>query len=347
MLTQPKEPLPFISNEIKIFALKFQSAEKYSLIHFVKLALFPESFFRDIADQIDKICKEEKFNILHFHILPKDLPIGSLVKKRNTNIRLVYSDHSLRISKYEAQKLGGRVLIKIYKKFYNDFNTIFVSRQAFELAKSLGFIKNNRINAYVENTINIGAFRKKTSYTINKRPSIVYVSRISPAKGHLLLIEVAQLLKSKYDLSEFEFVIIGPDELNGKLQQEINANGLQEYFNLTGSCDDIAGILADFDIGVFPSEREGLPVALLEKMAAGLPVVASDIPEIKNVIQNPDEALLFRNGDAEDCAAKLATLLMDEKLREKIGHSARLAVDARYSQPLFEKYTGFYRKVLQ
>ena len=333
--------------DVKTYRLNYKPAEVYSLKGFAKLSFFPQPNFQSIANKIEEIYRKENFTIFHFHGIPKDLPIGTLLQKRDPAIKLVYTDHLMRITQQDYNSIKGKALAWIYKRFYKAYNIIFVSKATYEAGVVFGFVNSKRQNSVIENSINLSVVKKKPSYTISQKPTIVYVSRISAVKGHFLLIEVTRLLKEKYDLPEFEFIIIGPDELNGKLQHEINKNLLTDHFKFLGPRNDIYDLLYAYDIGVFPSEREGLPIALLEKMAAGLPVAASNIPEIKNVIQKDNEALLFPVNNAEACAEQLYRLIKDPALRERIGKAGRKAVEERYSQPLLEKYIGFYEQLLK
>ena len=95
-------------------------------------------------------------------------------------------------------------------------------------------------------------------------------------------------------------------------------------------------------IGVFPSFREGLPLAMLEMMACGLPVVASDIPEIKSVITDGQDGLLYASGNAAELANKLLRLINNESLRARLGQQARRTVESEYGEPIAQKYHQLY-----
>jgi glycosyltransferase involved in cell wall biosynthesis len=332
---------------IKVYKLDYISPSDYTLSGFAKLIFSPAKYFGAIADRLYSIWEKEKFTVFHFHGLPKDLPIGKMLQKKEASIKLFYTDHLLRISREDYNSIKGKILAKIYKRFYKPYHTIFVSRSTFEIGKEFGFVSASGQNTFIENSISTSSIQQKFDYSISGKTKIVYVSRISAVKGHFILLTVAEILINKYKFSDFKITLIGPGELSEDLQQKINERGLSSYFELAGSKQQVTSLLPAFDIAVFPSEREGLPIALLEKMAAGLPVVASDIPEIKNVIQHENEALLFQAKNAEACAAQLYTLINNLKLRETIGAAARKAVEERYAKPLIEKYLEFYKEVLE
>lgn len=343
LLCDEGDKLPDGFENQKVYRLQCQLPETYTINHFFRIWLRPEKYFGKVVQKLNEIFEKEHFDIYHFHGIPKDLPAGTLLQRRHKEIQLVYTDHLMRIVKGEYSSLNSRLLAFIYSRFYKSYNVIFVSKAIADTASALGFVNRKRKNSVIENAIDVKSIPVKSDYAIPGKASIVYVSRISAVKGHFLLLPVAELLISKYHCSNFEFTIIGPGELTAQLEEEIKKRNLSTYFNIAGPMQNVPSFLYKYDIAVFPSEREGLPVALLEKMAAGLPVVASSIPEITNVIQNDDEALIFSNKNADDCAAFLFNLLTDEGLRRRTGIAARKAAESRYSTPLHEKYNAFYK----
>lgn len=324
----------------------YQPSQQYTIPAVMAEALVPRKRFGKIAEQIYLLWKGKKFDIIHFHVSPRELAIAGLLKKKGCTARLIYTDHSLRVSADEYKNWKGKLITYLYRRLYANVNCVFVSKQAFQWASQIRLINTRLQNTCIENSIAIDRVACKKNYQLSEIPSIVYVSRVTQGKGHFLLLPVAEKLRDQYGVKAFRIVIIGPGDMVENLEDKVDRHGLNEYFDIQGARNDVHSALAGFDIGVFPSLREGLPVALLEKMAAGLPVVASAIPEIENVIQHHEEALLFSVNDPADCAAQLYRLLQDQGLREKIGSTARLAVEKRYAAPLADRYTAFYKKLL-
>lgn len=341
VLLSTTEEIPADLAGIKTYRLNYNLPEEYTLSGFAKLWLQPKKYYGEVVSRLKEIQEQEQFDIYHFHGIPKDLPIGKILQE-TSKIKLVYTDHLMRISN-EERGVKTKLLSFIYKQFYKSYNVIFVSQAIYNRAKQLGFVNASNKNEVIENSIDAAKVVVKKTYTIADKINIVYVSRISAVKGHFSLLPVAELLVNKYKLSNFRFVLIGPGELTEQLQAAITSRNLDTYFQLRGPLQNVPALLGEFDIAVFPSEREGLPVALLEKMAAGLPVVASDIPEIKNVIKNTGEALIYPLNNAEACAEELYKLIQSPDLREKTGAAARQAVKERYSTPLLERYLAFYK----
>lgn len=345
ILLSQTEVIPAGFQNIKTYRLQNPLTEQFSLKGFADIWLRPGKHYNEVVNKLKEIHEQEKFDVYHFHGLPKDLPIGTLLKSRTPGLKLVYTDHLMRITTGEYGGLRTKALAFLYRRFYNHYNVIFVSQTIADAAIFFGFINPARKSRIIENSVNLAGSKVKSDYALSGKTSIVYVSRISAVKGHFLLPTVAELLINKHQYRSFEFVLIGPGELTDKLKAEIKARGLDDYFRVQGPMQNVPDLLPAFDMAVFPSEREGLPVALLEKMAAGLSVVASAIPEIKNVIRHPDEALLFPVNDPEACAAQLMRLVQDPSLRERTGAAARKAVEERYAEPLASRYAAFYNSL--
>jgi glycosyltransferase involved in cell wall biosynthesis len=99
-----------------------------------------------------------------------------------------------------------------------------------------------------------------------------------------------------------------------------------------GEVDDVAGLLGASDLAVFASPRELLPRGVLEPMASGLPVVASDIPGVREAVGAPGEELLVPSGDAAAFAASTLRIVRDPVLRRQVGAASAELVQARNSR---------------
>ena len=124
--------------------------------------------------------------------------------------------------------------------------------------------------------------------------------------------------------------MVGPDELNGEMQRLAAKLVPDKSIVFTGPKNNITEILSTCDFAVFPSHKEGLPIALLEKMAMGLPVIVSSIPELTSVVKDNINGLVFECGNADDLAKKISLLLADSELREFLGHNARKTIAEKY-----------------
>lgn len=159
---------------------------------------------------------------------------------------------------------------------------------------------------------------------------ILTIGAIGVRKGHFDIVEAAHLLRDM-DL-EFEFV--GPDEYGGEIER-IRARaaelGLTCRIHLTGplSGDDKWAALARADVFLLPAHNENMPNAILEAMAAGLPVVATDVGAVREMLADPDALVPVRDPNA--LAGKLRDICVDHTARERMGLANRERVAAEYA----------------
>ena len=126
--------------------------------------------------------------------------------------------------------------------------------------------------------------------------------------------------------------IVGPPEFpdeTERLAAGVRDRGLTETVALIGPVpsDDVSRELREADIFCLPSYREGLPMAILEAMAAGLPVVATAVGGIPDVVRDDESGLLLAAGDAEGLAVALSELARDPELRHRLGERGRIVVE--------------------
>ena len=123
--------------------------------------------------------------------------------------------------------------------------------------------------------------------------------------------------------------------------------GLLQSVAFLGQVKDIAGLLAASDVGVLATEDEGLPNVVLEYMACGLPIIATDIPGSREALGDGADEQLCRAGDAEDLAERLLTLIRSGELRQRLGERNRQRALAEFSiTQMCETTVGIIRDLL-
>jgi glycosyltransferase involved in cell wall biosynthesis len=160
------------------------------------------------------------------------------------------------------------------------------------------------------------------------RWTIGAAGRLSPEKGFDQLVAAAGLLaKSHPDVA---IVVFGDGPMRPRLETRIVEMGLKEKFVLAGFRGDVAKYLPHLDVGVIPSFTEGLPVTLLEMMAAGRPVVATAVGGIPEAIADGRSGWLVPPGDPRQLASRLGQTLDDPAARSRVGAEARCVVRERF-----------------
>jgi L-malate glycosyltransferase len=158
---------------------------------------------------------------------------------------------------------------------------------------------------------------------------VIVVANLRREKGHDVLIDAARIVLTRFADARFEIVGSGPEEAS--LLERVREYGIQHAFTFRGHCDDVAARLADADIFVLPSRSEAFPNAVLEAMAAGLPIVASAVGGIVELVADNCTGLLVPPGDPASLSARLCQLMADASLGSRIGDAARSDAQSRYS----------------
>jgi glycosyltransferase involved in cell wall biosynthesis len=154
------------------------------------------------------------------------------------------------------------------------------------------------------------------------------VGWLTDIKGHKYLIEA--IAKLKQDFPSLHLVIIGSGDRHDALLKQADLAGLRDAVHLLGHRDDVEACLAGMDLFVLPSLNEGMGRALIEAMAAGLPVIASRVGGIPTVISHERTGLLVPSGDAAALADALRRLLDRPEWATQLGMAASHSVDSRY-----------------
>jgi len=158
---------------------------------------------------------------------------------------------------------------------------------------------------------------------------IVVVANLRPEKGHDVLMDAAVEILRRFPDAHIECVGGGP-QLE-PLIARADARGMLHAITFLGQRDDVPARLADADVFVLPSRSEAFPNALLEAMAAGLPIVASGVGGILEVIENERTGLLVPPGEPQPLADRVCRLMADPVLASRLGAAARDEARARFS----------------
>ena len=178
---------------------------------------------------------------------------------------------------------------------------------------------------------------------------LINIGRINAAKGQEYLIKAVGRLTKRYPNLKLLIVgdIYGDWKLVERLKSLIHQSQLEEHVQLLGSRTDIPELLAISDVFVFPSLHEAQPVALLEAMAAGLPIVASRIPAIQETLEDGREALLVPPGDSEAIAVAVEELIADPIYARDLALKAQGKVRKQHSiESTVAAYDNLYRFLL-
>jgi glycosyltransferase involved in cell wall biosynthesis len=205
------------------------------------------------------------------------------------------------------------------------------------------FVQNRLLKAEQSHLIlgtgvNVEKFRP--SPKTNDTPIILFSSRMLVTKGLLEFIEAAHILKQKG--LKARFAIAGktdPGNPASVPDGQIDSLKQSDTLEWWGWQDDMPAALARADIFCLPSYREGVPNALLEACACGLPIVTTDTPGCRDVVTHGVNGLLVPVKNAEAVALALETLIVDHELRHKMGNAGREIAVNQFSTTKVNKET--------
>lgn len=153
---------------------------------------------------------------------------------------------------------------------------------------------------------------------------VLFIGRLAPVKRIDLLLRALKIVKGR--ISGVKALIVGDGQLRGELETLSGTLSLRDSVEFAGYRDDVSAALGRSRIFVLTSKTEGLSLALMEAMAAGLPAVVSDVGDLGDLVRDGGNGYLVRNQTPEAFAESIATLLDSPDLRECMGREARSAM---------------------
>jgi glycosyltransferase involved in cell wall biosynthesis len=170
---------------------------------------------------------------------------------------------------------------------------------------------------------------------------IVSVGNLYAVKGHAVLIDALATLR---DRAGWRLAIAGRGEEEPRLRAQAATASIGDRVHLLGFRDDVADILAAGDVFTMPSLSEGLPLALVEGMSFGLPVVVTGVGGVPEVVTDGVEGLIVPPSDPGALATALAELLQNASRRQQMGAAARTRAVRDYAlSTMADRYERLYR----
>lgn len=223
---------------------------------------------------------------------------------------------------------------------------VAVSREVERSLLSAG-VSPARIHV-IRNGVNTAAFRgaDRTRVTSEGAPIIGLVGRLAPEKGVDIFLKAAAIVRKRMPMVRFTVAGDGPDR--DRLEALLRDLQLDGCAQLLGRQEDMPAFLQSLTVLVSASRQEGLPIALLEGMASGLPVVATKVGEVPRVVQSGETGTLVETEDPEALATAILELLADPPKLARMGEAGRKHVIEHFSaERMTADYLSVYEKVTQ
>lgn len=265
-----------------------------------------------LVNRLRKIIKDNQYDIVHTHT-PVASAIVRLSCKNLKNVEVIYTAHGFHfydgapcinwLSFYPVERFLSRytdVLITINQEDYNRAQS-FHSKKI-EYVPGVGIDLNN-IKVDKEKVTEL----KKELKIASTDFILCSIGELNQNKNHKIVLEAL----SKIDNKNIKYLIIGTGPLNDELSEKVKKFGLEKQVTLLGYRKDIYELLELSDVFVFPSYREGLSKALMEAMAMGKPLIASDIRGNRDLIDDNKGGILFDPTDSDQLLQSIMKMLED------------------------------------
>ncbi|MBI3974392.1 MAG: glycosyltransferase family 4 protein [Chloroflexi bacterium] len=172
-------------------------------------------------------------------------------------------------------------------------------------------------------------------------PLLGIVARLVPIKAHEVFLDAAARILERVPLACF--VIAGDGECRAALEARAAQPPLAGSVHFVGWRSDMPALYAGLDLVLLTSDNEGMPTSIIEAMAAGKPVVATDVGGVRSLVANAETGCLVPARNPDAVADACVRLLKDTSLRQRMGEAARRAVYPRYDvSTLLRTMDGFY-----
>lgn len=293
--------------------------------------------------QLKNLMKKEKFALVHCHT-PMGGVLGRLSAKITGTKPVIYTAHGFHF--YKGASIWNWIFfypIERWLAHYTD-RLITINQEDYETAGKFCLAKNGKVEKINGVGINLQSYQSMAIKREEKRKELgigeneflfISVGELTKRKNHQVIIKAMEKLKED---TSIKYIICGTGKKQKSLERQIKKYHLEKQVKLLGYRQDIASLLKMSDCFIFPSKQEGLPVALLEAMAVGLPCICSAIRG------NMD---LAKNGDVFLCSSKEDYIKWMKAVKESPNKKKDYPILKEYEEKkVIEKSEIIYHTVL-
>jgi len=293
--------------------------------------------FNDISAYfwLKKFFKMKNFDVVHTHSSKAGIIARAAAAKVNVPV-IVHTIHGLAFHKFEnplknkiyitaerwAAKRCHRILAVAQAMIEQSINAKIAARDKFKLVYS-----GMELNPFLNNYGKREKMRKKLNIK-NDVPLVGTLARLFPLKGYEDFLPVAA--KIAKEIQNVEFIIIGDGLLKEKIKEESEKLGLKFHFVGLISPEQVPDYISTMDILIHLSMREGLPRAVVQALASGIPAIAYDLDGAPEVIINGRSGYIAKPRNVDEVANFAIKLLNNSSLREKLGNEGRKIVKEKF-----------------
>lgn len=289
-----------------------------------------------------RLLRREKVTLLHVqaaYLLPCALPAAWLAR-----VPVLYTEHA-------THSLATMPKLRLFTKYtaYFVYKIICVSSELYDFFIHMG-VGANKLTV-IDNGVNLLTFTpegdKETLPWANSPREDLFVfgtvGRLTQAKDHATLLRAFAKVSALY--SNARLLLVGEGELRGETEALVHQLGLEHKVHMAGTCTNVPAQLRTMDAFVLSSSREGMPMAVLEAMACGLPVISTEVGSIASLNRGGHRVHLTPPKKPSGLAEAMQKIMEDKDYREQLRCNGRQCVLEQYSsQAMAEKYIHLYQE---
>lgn len=271
-----------------------------------------KGFDLSIVFKMRKIMKQFKPDVVHTHryVMPY-----AFLASVGLNVKRVHTVHNI------AEKEVPSKQLPMQKVLFKNFGVIPVAitpitQKSIEAYYGL----NQKEVPLVYNGIDLTQCIAKKNTQIVSQVKILHVGRFAPQKNHEMMVEAFADVVSDYPNCELD--LVGDGDLVNNVRKKVAELGIQEKVHFVGLLDKVYEKMSESDIFILPSKYEGMPITLIEAMATGLPIVATAVGGVPDMIENGKSGVLV-GVSKEEIADGIIALIRDAHLRETVSQGAK------------------------
>lgn len=295
-----------------------RAAELASSVASFPISRFSSQVTLDQGRRFGRWCREQQIAVVHASDLYSNIFFLPAAAAAGVPVRVG--------SRREIAAGKSVVQIAMQRAAYTCAHTIVANAEAVASRLRREGVSRNRITV-VPNGLDLSAYSPRVLPTALRR--VAMVANLRPGKGHDTLVEASAILLRRFPDAQFD--LVGDGSERARLEEMMASHGVRAAFTFAGHVENVAQRLRQADVFTLPSESEAFPNAVLEAMASGLPVVASDVGGIRELVQHGRSGLLVPPRNPPALADAIGRLMAAPPEAHVFAANGRALVEARYS----------------
>ena len=351
-----------LGHEVYVFTTAYDEGDSTSRYGNISVIRYKSNFTIGLAPialshLIEPFFSNIDLDIAHSHVSNLPAPIGGAICAKRKAIPFIITHHGDWIGGHGTS--GRRIGVFLYNHFLCNWlfsqsdKNIALSKSHLTGSRVLKKYRNKTI--IIPNGVNIQDFRTSQSQDecrdilglpLDKR-IILFLGSLTPRKGPEILLSAMKSVQREHP--DAHLVLSGNGYLEENLIETTIKSRLAECVLFTGYIPENLKSLyyRAADIFVLPSFSEAFPLTLLEAGASGLPIVATDVGGISDILHDGINGFMVKTGDPEDLTEKILTLLGDDKLRERLGKKGQMLAEQYSWESVAEETEKLYLDLIK